>query len=197
MTWISSPSCFPPHSLLSACPLLFLPVCFHERVSSCLCSLRCWLLTYDLRLAFSFLLSPHGFPRIPPVGSFLVYERLRTKAQAKCLSPPLLLSSAHDDTDDRDRGLPMDPSSDLGSPDPLPACLGSLVCKMDIMTDREQKKQSGLHKTRQAPPRFSAREALKAPPPSAERMVYKYMCLSLQSLCHLYLVHFSNLNNNK
>lgn len=170
MTWISSPSCFPPHSLLSASPLLFLPVCFHERVSSCLCSLRCWLLTYDLRLAFSFLLSPHGFPRIPPVGSFfLVYERLRTKAQAKCLSPPLLLSSAHDDTDDRDRGLPMDPSSDLGSPDPLPACLGSLVCKMDIMTDREQKKQSGLHKTRQAPPRFSAREALKAPPPSVLR----------------------------
>lgn len=63
-----------------------------------------------------------------------------TKAQARCLSPPLLLSSAQDDTDDRDLGLPMDLSSDLGSPDPLPACLGSLVCKMDIMTDTERKK---------------------------------------------------------
>lgn len=81
MKWIFSPSCFPPRSLLSASPLLCLPVCFHESGSSCLCSLRCWLLTYDLSLAFSFLLSPHRFLRIPPVGSFfLVYERLRTLA---------------------------------------------------------------------------------------------------------------------
>lgn len=143
----------PSRSLWSMSPLLCLPVCFQESGSSCLHSLICSFPIWDLRLSlFSSL--PCGFQNPSSWILFLAYERLRPLAPLEEPKPKpdaslcpncffLLMMTQMI----RYLGLPMDLGSDLGSPtdplcDPLLACLGSLICKMDIMTNKERRKSN-------------------------------------------------------